>query len=302
MTMPRSYLPWSYLQGSHLSGKAGLPLALTVLLTACSGWPVGTEHERIVERATGRVISCAELARQVQDSDVALLGEQHDQAAHHQRRGALLARLRPPAAVVAEQLPRGAAVVPSGHLLASLQSAGFRAEAWDWPLHEPLFASVLSAGLPLTGGNLRDDELRAVLKQGAQALPGPMAAWVADMPLSAAAQAALDADLMAGHGGHVPAARLQAMRQAQRGRDASMRWALQASGGQPAVLVAGNGHVRLDYGVPQLLQAVQPAVRVVSVGLATIGQTEGWDAHRYTHVWLIDAAQPARACDDVVAR
>ncbi len=271
-------------------------------LSACSGLPWSSPHERIIDLTTGHEISCAELARLAQGSDYALLGEQHDQPAHHQRRGALMAQvqagLQAPMAVVAEHLPRGARVVFGDDLLVSLKTAGFRAEAWDWPVHEALFASVATAGGVLTGGNLQEAELRSVLKQGPPALPAPLQALLAVAPLDATAQAALDADLTAAHGGTIPAPRLQAMRWAQRARDASMLTALQATGVHPAVLVAGNGHVRQDYGVPQLLRAAQPSARVLSVGLVSLGQLDGWDARPYSHLWVVDTTQPQRACGD----
>lgn len=271
------------------------------LLSACTSLPWQRPQERIIEQATGRAISCAELAHQVQASDYALLGEQHDQAAHHQRRSALIARLQAPAAVVAEHLPRGSQVAFGPDLLASLKAAGFGAELWDWPVHQALFASVAAAQWPLIGGNLRDDELRAVMKQGPQALPPALQALLAAAPLDAAAQATLDADLTAAHGGTVPAARLHAMRLAQRARDASMLTAMQSTGVRPTLLVAGNGHVRQDYGVPQLIRTVQPTARVVSVGLVSIDQLDGWDARPYSHLWVVDATQPQRACDASVA-
>mgnify|MGYP006201562501 CR=1 FL=1 len=40
----------------------------------------------------------------------------------------------------------------------------------------------------------------------------------------------------------------------------------------PAVLLAGNGHVRLDYGVGQLFAALRPQARVLSVGFLEAGE------------------------------
>lgn len=267
---------------------AFLPAAAA--LVGCASAPGGGEH--IVEVATGRGVGCAELAAAVQASRYALLGEQHDQAAHHQRRAALIERLAPPAALVAEHLPRGAPVPLQGPLLPALEAAGFSARGWQWPLHQPLFEGVARSGLPLRGGNLRDDELRAALKQGAAALPAALQA----PPLDAAAQAALDADLQQSHGGEIPPARMQAMRTVQRARDASMWAALRDSGGRPAVLLAGNGHVRQDYGVPQLIRAVEPAARVVSVGFATLGEVAPGEAGAYTYLWTVDPAVTVATC------
>lgn len=252
--------------------------------------------DRIVEVATGRVVGCAELAAAVQASRYALLGEQHDQAAHHQRRAVLIERLAPSAALVAEHLPRGAPVPLQGPLLPALEAAGFSTQGWAWPLHQPLFEGIARSGLPLRGGNLRDDELRAALKQGAAALPAALQAAIESAPLDGGARAALDADLQQSHGGEIPAARMQAMRTVQRARDASMWLALRDSGGRPAVLLAGNGHVRQDYGVPQLIRAVAPGARVVSVGFATLGEAAPGEAGAYTYVWTVDPAGSVATC------
>ena len=63
-----------------------------------------------------------------------------------------------------------------------------------------------------------------------------------------------------------------------------MALALRASGGQPAVLVAGNGHVALDHGVGQLLRRMQPGAKVLSVGFGE-PETAGADAP-FTYLWI----------------
>lgn len=292
--------------GRLAAPRAGAAALMAVMLSSCAVLPWTAQHERILDLASGREISCAELARQVAASDFVLLGEQHDQVAHHQRRGALMLQVKTlgptPVAVVAEHLPRGARVVFGEDLLGSLRAAGFRADLWEWPVHQALFASVAATAWPLTGGNLRDDELRAVMKQGPSSLPTALQASLAGAPLDAAAQATLDADLTAAHGGSIPPDRLQAMRMAQRARDASMLTALQATGAHPAVLVAGNGHVRQDYGVPQLIRSAQPTARVLSVGLLSMEQLDGGAARPYSHLWVVDPDQSQRACGEGVSR
>lgn len=245
---------------------AGLGAAL---LSGCAapGGAAEVPGELITEGVGGRRVSRAELLARLRDSDFVLLGEQHDNPLQHQRRGALIVELGSGAVVVAEHLPRGARVegAATDALLARLQAAGFEPRGWRWPLHEGLFAPPLAAGIPLRGGNAPLDQVRAVARQAEAALPADMAALLATAPLETSAQAALDQALVDGHCGQLPAARVPAMRAAQRLRDASMAAALLAAGGRPAVLVAGNGHVRDDHGVPVLLRAQRPAARIVSV-------------------------------------
>lgn len=238
-------------------------LSMLVALAGCAAWR--TPPERIVEVASGRELSRAELLAALREADVVLLGELHDNPLHHRRRGELISALGPGTAVVAEHLTRGRRVASQGALPGALADAGFDARAWDWPLHEPLFAAVRDAGLPLAGGNLPVDVVRRIAREGEAAWPDDLAAALRAAPLDDAARAALDADLLDSHCGQLPPARVPAMRAAQRARDAAMAQALLDSGGRPAVLVAGNGHVRADYGVPRVLAVLRPALHQASV-------------------------------------
>ncbi|MEO8299284.1 MAG: ChaN family lipoprotein [Burkholderiales bacterium] len=251
---------------------------------------------RLIEVRTGRSITRAELLNALRASDFVLLGEQHDNPHHHARRAELLRALVPGTAVVAEHLPRGSRVAFGPDLLASLSAAGFEPQAWGWPLHRPLFAALAERGLPLSGGNLPRDDARRIAREGQAALPPDIAALLqAAGPLPPVARAALDADLVQGHCGHLSAGpRLDGLRWAQRARDASMALALQASGGAPAVLLAGNGHVRQDYGVAPLLAARQPGARIVSVGFTEPGDAS--DNAPFTYLWVTPAVSRDDPC------
>lgn len=243
----------------------------------------------------------AALRARLTAADVLLLGERHDEPEHHVRRGSLLLALalaRPAApsprsdaaalrlAVVAEQLLRGRSLgdgVPGPApqpLLPRLQAAGFDPRSWGWPLYEPLFAPLDAArraglALELGGANLPLEQVRRAVREGEPALPPELTALLQSAPLQAPARARLDADLRESHCGQMPEARLPGMRLAQRARDAAMWQALAAARRRAdlAVLLAGNGHVRLDYGVPVLAAVDQPAWRVLSVGFGVIGES-----------------------------
>lgn len=270
-------------------------LGLLVLAGCAQQLPGGRDlpaDERIVEVATGREISRAELLQRLRASDYALLGEQHDNAAHHARRGELLNDLGAAAPVVAEHLTRGLAVQPpqpGGALLPRLEAAGFEAKGWRWPLHEPLFAAAAAPGRTLLGGNAPRELVRQVARQGESALTPELAAVTRPAPLAESAQAALDADLVQGHCGMLAGERLVGMRWAQRARDAAMWLSLREAAGRarPVVLLAGNGHVRLDYGVPQLARQAQPGTKLLSVGFVDAGSLRA--GAPYSYVWVTPA-------------
>jgi uncharacterized iron-regulated protein len=73
------------------------------------------------------------------------------------------------------------------------------------------------------------------------------------------------------HCGHAPEGRVGGMIGVQRARDAQMAEALLiAPGNDGAVLIAGDGHVRNDYGVPAYLRRIDPSARIVSIALVEV--------------------------------
>lgn len=276
------------------------------LLTAAWPWLAagcaspGSAGESIVEVASGRRLSRAELLEVLRGSDYTLLGELHDNPLHHRRRGELLAALAAAAApgrcccIVAEHLPRGRRLAGAGPVRARLEAAGFDARGWGWPLHEPLFTAAVQAGFVVEGGNLAREVARDIARSGEPAVPAELRPLLA--PLTDAARAALDADLVRGHCGAPLGSRLEGMRAAQRARDAAMWLALQdlrrRERTRTAVLLAGNGHVRRDYGVPQIAAAAEPAARLVAVGFVE----PGTDAAPFDLLWTTAAATRDDPC------
>lgn len=272
-------------------------MGLSLLLAGCAQLGMTPSNERIVEVVSGRAISRDELLQKLRASDYVLLGERHDNAVHHQRRAELLNALGPRVPVVAEHLTRGLAVLNGPELLPRLQAAGFDEKGWRWPLHEPLFAAAAAPGRMLVGGNAPRDLARELARKGQAALPEDLQAITRAAPLDEAGAKALDGELVQGHCGMLGGERLVGMGWAQRARDAAMWLSLQAAAqaqGKPAVLLAGNGHVRRDYGVAQLIAAQQPAARVASVGFVeTDAQIQGAPYH---YVWITAAPKREDPC------
>ena len=223
-----------------------------------------------------------------------LLGEVHDNAAQpaqrlQRLRQALADGARP--ALLMEQFDRehqpqidqllaGAAhprsPAQAQALIDQLEAlAGGARAGWDWALYRPLIQLALQQGLPLVAANVSRGDVRAVIQLGLASL-GFAAAVPADI---LAAQAAA---IEASHCGQVDAASARRMAQAQVARDQFMARQLVAHAAAGAVLLAGNGHVRKDLGVPRWLPPeLQARSRVV-------GFLEG------------DAALDAGAFDEVV--
>lgn len=191
-----------------------------------------------------------------------LLGETHDNAEHHrlQRRVLeALARLGPPRALAMEQFDaeHGAALaqaIAAGADAERVAEAGrFDRAGWDWPLYRPLVEFALAARWPILAANLSRAEARRIMQRPELAPLAPAPAQLAE---------ALARDLVESHCGEsLPPARLAAMVEAQRARDARLAHTLETAD-RPTVLVTGNGHARRDRGVALYLRDPSAVVSI----------------------------------------
>ena len=219
----------------------------------------------------------ADRAAALPAADVYVLGEVHDNPAHHRGQGAVVAAVRP-TAVVFEMLTPDQAAHWDPALTSSpdvLDGAlGWTASGWPDPaIYMPLFGAI-PTGAAVIGGALEPEDVRSAVGIGARAVldaahPGAAARFGLDEPLAPEEQAAREAEQQAAHCGVLPEDLLPGFVEAQRLRDAALAHAvLQAleAHGPPVVLVAGNGHARTDWGVPALLAHAVPDVAVLSIG------------------------------------
>ncbi|HEX4883108.1 MAG TPA: ChaN family lipoprotein [Casimicrobiaceae bacterium] len=268
--------------------------ALLALLAACTlpARPHGSDLVgRIWDVAARRFVDEPALVEALAAVRYPLLGERHDNPAHHVLRARLITALAARgshAAVVLEPFD----LEHDGALQAAQQAGGdaerladagrLDRKAWAWPLHKPIVEAALQASLPVRAGNLSRDTLRANL---AAALDDPQTAWAARLrrsPWTDAQARTLEADIVEGHCGTLPATAVARIALAQRARDAAMAQALvDAATASGAVLIAGNGHVRADVGVPAYLHAPAAAGArglSISVGFVEVPREAERDA------------------------
>jgi uncharacterized iron-regulated protein len=252
-----------------------------LLLAACGG-PASTpvpaplilpDSVTVLDAETGKPLGTSELLGRLAAADFVLLGELHDNAIHHQTRGALItaSASRRPAIVFEQFAASSGPIAPpaAGESLESwLDAHGFDRTGWKWPLHAPVVAAALASGRAIWGSGVPREALRSVVRDGPSAAPEDLRRLMEQSPLDHAARAAIDSELVVGHCGQLPEAMIPGMRTAQEVRDASMtRALLLASVTGPAWLIAGNGHVRTDVAVPRLLRNAAPGRRILVVGL-----------------------------------
>ena len=225
----------------------------------------------VLDGASGAPVSTAELMRRVAAADYVLLGEYHDNVTDHRLRGAMISASARHPAVVFEQFAQSGSPIPLPAAGESreewLDHHGFDRKGWKWPLHQPVVEAAITDGRSLWGSGLSRDTVRPVVMKGLVAAPSWLQGLLKQSPLDSVAQAAIDKELLDGHCGKLPENMYPGMRAAQQVRDASMAQTLLLAGQTgPAWLIAGNGHVRSDMGVPRLLRNAAPKKSVLAVG------------------------------------
>ncbi len=205
--------------------------------------------------------------------DVMILGEVHDNPVHHANQARAVAALDPRAVVFEMLTPAQArAITPRlrddpDALAAALDWAD---SGWpDFALYYPIIKAA--PGARIVGAEVARAKLRRAISDGAPAaLFGPDAARFGLMtPLPAEQQRQREDMQAAAHCGVLPEEMLPGMVTGQRLRDAALARAalraLERTGG-PVAVITGNGHARIDWGVPAVLEKVAPWVGVLSVG------------------------------------
>ncbi len=240
---------------------------------------------------------------------IVLLGEVHDNAAQHRLRLDLLRRAfaagwRP--AIVMEQFDverqadidraRREQARNAEHLIDQATPRAARPGAgWNWDFYKPYVALALEYDVPLLAANLASADTRRIVRGGLAASfdEQRLAALGLDRPIAPDWQQAQEREIDRGHCAALPATMVPRMAQAQLARDAVMADVLRRHSQRGAVLLAGNGHVRRDLGVPRWLEAEAP--RLFALGLLEHGDTHtppgAFDATLHT-----EAAERADPC------
>lgn len=279
------------------AGGGVCALVLWVLLTGLAPgaspeepWqaPLRQDHPfvgRIWDVAAGEFIDSAALVDRLRRGRFVLLGEKHDNPDHHRLQAwllrALIAAGRRPAVGFemftvddAPAIARQLAAHPSD-AVGLAEAVNWQHSGWpDWAMYRPVAEAALQAKLPVIATNLSPATARSLGQSGAAALDGALAArFGLDHPLAADLQAAMAEEIRDAHCGYASARQVDAMILVQRARDAQMADSLVAAGQQDgAVLIAGAGHVRHDYGVPTYLARKVPGSSVIGVAFLEVSQ------------------------------
>jgi uncharacterized iron-regulated protein len=303
-------------------------MCLAFALNACAG---GTSDEalqgsghplagQIYRVADGTPVSEVALIADAAGAEFVLIGERHDNPEHHRLQARLVAALEAqsqgPRAVAFEMIPAGRQLAVVEYLAAGGAPAGLGdAVAWDeggwpaWGWYQPIAEAALARDAQIVAADLGVAEKRAAFAQGAQAFRSTFVQRTGlGEPWPPPLMVALQDELRAAHCDQVSGNTVIGMMRVQRARDAMMADRLAvASGRGGGVLIAGNGHVRKDRGVPWYLARLRPAARTVSVGLLEVQDEMRAPAPDlpYDYVWFtprVDDGDPCEAHDAELRR
>lgn len=273
---------------------------------------------KVYDVRAGVFLAPEALVERLSAAPLVLLGERHDQPDHHALQAWLVEGIAARGArpvVAFEMLDASQAAALDRHLSVSPRDAdglgaavGWEKTGWpEFAIYRPIFEATLGAGLPIRAANLGREETRTLGRAGQAALPPELVARLGlAEPLPEAQRAAIEREIVEGHCGHVPAAALPGMITVQRARDAHMAAVLHdALAHGSALLVAGNGHVRRDHGVPARLRE-RGGPEAVGVGMLEVIDGQD-DARRYAvagedeeilfdYVWLTPRVDEVDPC------
>jgi uncharacterized iron-regulated protein len=210
-----------------------------------------------------------------------LLGEVHDNAQQHRLRLAALQRAfasgwRP--AIAMEQFDRERQADidrarrerpgDAQHVIdAAAPPANRAGGGWNWVFYRPFVELALRYDVPLIAANLSNADASRIVQGGYSAVfdEAEIAALGLDTPVAPDVRAAQEREIDIGHCHALPPSMWPRMARAQFARDAVMADVLSRAGQRGGVvLLAGNGHVRRDVGVPRRLGPA--TARVFAVG------------------------------------
>ena len=238
-----------------------------------------------VWKGTGEPAGWLGLNKAIGHAGLILVGETHPNPDHHRLQAAVLeavatAGKRP--TVVWEMIPAARQAdldewVERGWQ--DPQGLG-KSLAWDksgwppWAIYQPIASVAAARRLRMIGTALPRATMMNIGRKGEQGVSADMRENLhLDIRLDKVAQAELMTSLRQGHCNLMPEAALAPMAVAQRARDGAMAQAmLSGNDGGHSLLIAGNGHIRKDWGVAQLLAKLVPGVKTLSIAQIEVEQ------------------------------
>ena len=227
-------------------------------------------------------------------TEVLLLGEQHDAPEHRALQRAVVQALAARGSLaavaleMAEQDTSTAGLPPDATEAQARDALKWREASWPWRTYGPVVMAAVQAGVPVLGANLAPAGMARAMND--TALDGHLPAPLRERQRT---------NLIDGHCGLLPEARIAPMARVQTARDAAMARTVTAARqpGKTVLLIAGNGHVDRALGVPTHLdRALTHQSVVLRPGGAASAAADETPADA---VWTTPALPPTDYCAEM---
>jgi uncharacterized iron-regulated protein len=279
--------PWVLALGLHLASVGGCARSVPPSggPPPEGGWRASVDREhplvgRIWDGRRRAFTDADDVWQTLRSARIVLLGEKHDNPDHHRLQAAALRSIvaggrRPAVAFEMFDTEQQASIDRYRSDPSATGDGLGRSTEWastGWPpfeLYLPIVLVAFENRLPVVAANIPSKRVRVLVHEGSRAL-GPDLLEL-DREFPPALQASLETELRASHCGQLPDAMIGRMALAQHARDAHMaRAAIAADRGDGTVVIAGDGHVRVDRGIPYYLQRQKPGIAVASLAFLEV--------------------------------
>ena len=238
-------------------------LLLTLFLMGCQG----ANDSPIFQSS-----QADDLVKELKAYDYVLLGEYHNNPRHHLFRAKILKLLGKNISVGFEQLHREQQPIVDEFFNKENQDIDelekkLQWNWFSWDIYRPLFQATYERKLQPIALNFHRSKAKEIIKKQRTYFHFNFLKETGlEKDFSKELEAKLYKAIDEGHCGQLPKEMIPLMAFAQRANDATMAWHL-IRNTRKGVVIAGNGHVRKDYGMAWYLKHLEPKAKVATVGL-----------------------------------
>lgn len=243
-----------------------------------------------------RFVTTEALKQSVQASSMLFLGERHDHPDHHRVQARVLEFVAPKSTIAFEMLDEED--VP--RIEGVREPEAFRkASEWDqsgWPkfdLYRPIFEVIYRRNLHILAAHPSRSRLMGMAR-APDKYREENAARLGR--ISAGGQATLRRDIDRGHCGQANAAVVAMMMNAQTFKDEWMIKQLRHATGPQTVVIAGNGHVRDDYGLQNHFDGPALSLGIIEVQADQM-KAQDYDPQRYDFLFFTPRLDNLDPCE-----
>lgn len=254
-----------------------------------------TDHplvDRIFDVRARQVIDKTNMYEKLSAAGYLLLGEVHDNISHHRNEAQVIDYLATRNRVTdvafemiddsQEKFIGDRQINSVDELIGLLNHVD---TGWDYDTYyRPVFESVIRAGFNIAAADIDRNKLTEIVMQHNAGIPDDTSHVLAATHFTPELELAMQKAIIESHCDMLDPEQALPMVNAQRIRDATMAAVLLNSKSDLKVLVAGDGHVRRDSGVPRYIHAQDKSAVIVAIGMIEVAEDQD-EISAYTGDW-----------------